>query len=232
MEGYPLTEFSSYDNISCSTSIYPLMESMGNVKVESWLPIITMKEELINHMKEDVTSDIQLDKDEETHLDGTSNLIIKFMEQFKNQLNKMNEAEVRMQKALIENQKDIDILTTFVEFLNKINHKCSQNTDKLETDIIKISNEMKDNNNTEAIRDTYILEKKKYHKYLNIIRLLNQMNVGSTCSICLQENVNSYFNPCGHTACSTCCEKNSNFNDNNCPLCRKYIQGVHKLYFT
>jgi len=144
----------------------------------------------------------------------------------------MNDAETKMKNALVENQKDIDILTTFVEFLNKINNKCSQNTETLEKDILSISNEMKENNNTKQLRDKYILEKRKFNKYLNILQLLNQMNVGSTCSICLQDNVNSYFNPCGHTACSKCCEKNSDFNNNNCPLCRKYIQSVHKLYFT
>ena len=59
MEGYPLTEFSDYDNVT-GTSTYSLMESMGNVKGISWLPIITMKEELINHMKDDFTNDIKL----------------------------------------------------------------------------------------------------------------------------------------------------------------------------
>jgi len=231
MEGYPINGLSSYDNISCSTSTDSIMASMCNVTPGSWVPIITMKEELINHMKEDLTTDDLIDTEEESYLEGTSYLIIKFMQRFNSQLNTMNEAEVTMKNTLIENQKDIDTLTTFVEFLGKVNHKCSQNTDKLEKDIIKISNEIKKNNNMKAVRDTYILEKKKYHKNLNIIRLLNQMNVGSTCSICLQDNVNSYFNPCGHTACSTCCEKNSGISD-NCPLCRTYIQGVHKLYFT
>ena len=67
---------------------------------------------------------------------------------------------------------------------------------------------MKENNNMKQLRDRYLLEKKKFHKYLNIIQLLNQMNVGSTCSICLQDNVDSYFNPCGHTGCQKCMSKN------------------------
>ena len=54
------------------------------------------------------------------------------------------------------------------------------------------------------------------------------MNVGSTCSICLCENVTSYFNPCGHTACESCIDRNK---DNTCPLCRADIRNTHKLYF-
>ena len=231
MEGYPLTEFSDYDNVTCS-STYSLMESIGNVQGVTWLPIITMKEELINHMKDDISNDIKLDEEEETYLDGTSNLIIKFMERFREQHKLMNNAEGDMKRIIRENQKDIEILSTFVNFLSKINEKCNQDTSEIQTNILKISNELKDANQMKEARDHYILEKKKFRKYLNIIQLLNQMNVGSTCSICLQDNVNSYFNPCGHTACSKCCEKNGSMNDNNCPLCRTCIQSVHKLYFT
>ena len=231
MEGYPLTEFSDYDNVTCS-STYSLMESMGNVQGVTWLPIITMKEELINHMKDDISNDIKLDEEEETYLDGTSNLIIKFMERFREQHKLMNNAEGDMKRIIRENQKDIEILSTFVNFLSKINEKCNQDTSELQKDILKISNEMKSSNEMKETRDTYILEKKKFHKYLNLIGLLNQMNVGSTCSICLQDNVDSYFNPCGHTSCSKCCKRNRDFNGDNCPLCRKDIRSIHKLYFT
>ena len=234
MEGHSLDNYCPYlnydNNTTCSSET--IMEDMGNVKGTTWLPIITMKENLINHMKDDFNNDIKLDEEEEKYLDGTSNLIIQFMERFKKQQTKMDESEVRMNKVIQENQKDIEILTTFIDFLSKINEKCDQDISPIQSDILKISNKMMSSNDMKKTRDTYILEKKKFHKYLNIIGLLNQMNVGSTCSICLQDNVDSYFNPCGHTACSTCCKKNSDYNDNNCPLCRKDIRSVHKLYFT
>ena len=78
------------------------------------------------------------------------------------------------------------------------------------------------------------LHSKKFHKHLNIIKLINQMNVGSTCSICFQDNVDSYFNPCGHTACSKCMSKTGEFYDDDhrpCPLCRKQVMSIHKLFF-
>jgi len=208
------------------------MDPMGNIKGTTWLPIITMKEELINLMKDDISNDIKLVEEDEEYINHTSNHIINFMERFRQQQNIMDNAEDDMKRIIKENQKDIEILSTFVTFLSRINEKCNQDTSDLQTNILKISNEMKEANQMKGARNKYILEKKKFHRYLSIIQLLNQMNVGSTCSICLQDNVNSYFNPCGHTACSKCCEKNGSMNDNNCPLCRTYIQSVHKLYFT
>jgi len=231
MEGCPFLPFSDYNELSGS-STYSLMDNMGNVEGVTWLPIITMKEELINHMKEDISNDINLEAEDETYLNDTSNNIIDFMERFKEQQKSMDNAEDAMKRLLMENKKDIEILSTFVSFLSKINDKCNKDTSNLQAELLKISSEMKEASKMKEARDKYILEKKTFRKYLNIIRLLNQMNVGSTCSICLQDNVNSYFNPCGHTACANCCEKNSAMNDNNCPLCRTYIQHVHKLYFT
>ena len=95
MTGFPLndTNFSmcpsSYQNFDYLSTCSPesVMENMGNVKGITWLPIITMREELINHMKDDFQNDITLDEEEEKYLDGTSNLIIKFIDRFNSQLN-------------------------------------------------------------------------------------------------------------------------------------------------
>ena len=90
MDGYSSGNYSPYqnydNNVTCSSE--SIMENMGNVKGITWLPIITMKEDLINHMKDDFTNDIKLDEEEERYLDDTSNHIIQFMERFKKQLKK------------------------------------------------------------------------------------------------------------------------------------------------
>ena len=102
LQGYPLIE---YENITCSGTCDPTytmttldnMVSFENVK---WNPIISIKEELVNHMKENITNDIQLDIEEEKYLEGTSNLLIKFMERFQQQQTRMNIAENKMKQAL------------------------------------------------------------------------------------------------------------------------------------
>ena len=237
MEGCPIhdyTNLSSYANFNNEITCSPesIIQDLGNsTTVKSWLPMITMKEELINHMKDDVVT-IKLDDEEENYLEGLSNRIITFIDALKTQQSTMDEAEKIMKQTILENQKDIQVFTTFIEFLSKISRQTNKDIEPIQTQINKVCEDIQTNSKMKEVRDQYIYEKQKFHKYLNIVKLLNQMNVGSTCSICLQENVNSYFNPCGHTACNKCCEKNNDYNDNCCPLCRSSIHSVHKLYFS
>ena len=73
-------------------------------------------------------------------------------------------------------------------------------------------------------------------KYLDIIKYLNKTNLGNTCSICLTNNVDIYFNPCGHTICNECYKKqvetsNSQDMENKCVFCRETIFNTNKLYY-
>ena len=234
MEGCPLSDFNNlttaYNESICSPE--SIMDGLGNVKGITWLPVIAMKEELINHMKEDsITDDISFSK-----VDELSDSLIEFMKDFNGYKNSMDEAEKKMKFAIDSNQKDIEVIQTFIEFLSKIDPQISKsNTSDLQTQITNICKDITNNSNIKEMKDNYIKEKMKFHKHLNIIKLINQMNVGSTCSICLQDNVDSYFNPCGHTACSNCMSKTGEFYDDNhrpCPLCRKQVISIHKLFFT
>jgi len=230
MEGCPLSDFNNlttaYNENICSPE--SIMDGLGNVKGITWLPVIAMKEELINHMKEDsITDDISFSK-----VDELSDSLIEFMKDFNGYKNSMDEAEKKMKFAIDSNQKDIEVIQTFIEFLSKIDPQISKsNTSDLQTQITNICKDITNNSNIKEMKDNYIKEKMKFHKHLNIIKLINQMNVGSTCSICLQDNVDSYFNPCGHTACSLCIRKSIE-NERPCPLCRKQVVSIHKLFFT
>ena len=233
MEGYPLNEFNNtsfYQNYNNESTCSPesIMDELGNVKGITWLPLIAMKEELINHMKEDsIADDIPFSK-----IDELSDSLIEFMKDFNGYKNSMDEAERKMKFAIDSNQKDIEVIQTFIDFLSKIDPQITEsNTSDLQTQITNICKDIINNSNIKEMKDNYIKEKMKFHKHLNIIKLINQMNVGSTCSICLQDNVDSYFNPCGHTACSKCMEKYTEY-DRPCPLCRKQVRSIHKLFFT
>ena len=233
MEGCPLDDFDKltpdYNESTCSPE--SIMDELGNVKGITWLPLIAMKEELINHMKEDsIADDIPFSK-----IDELSDSLIEFMKDFNGYKNSMDEAERKMKFAIDSNQKDIEVIQTFIDFLSKIDPQITEsNTSDLQTQITNICNDIINNSNIKEMKDNYIKEKMKFHKHLNIIKLINQMNVGSTCSICFQDNVDSYFNPCGHTACSKCMSKTGEFYDDDhrpCPLCRKQVISIHKLFF-
>jgi len=230
MEGCPLSNFSPSSNFTGSNYETPdsIMENMGTTRGHDWLPLLTMKEELINHMKEDIT----VSSSDNALLDDLSTNIIQFMKDFNKQKDRMDKAEEDMKRTIEETQKDIMIITTFIEFLSKISNQTDKDMEPIQVQINLICKDIQNTSKMNEMKNTYLLEKNKFHKHLNIIKLLNQMNVGSTCSICLQDNVDSYFNPCGHTACSNCCTQNSDFNEHKCPLCRGYIRDIHKLYFT
>ena len=77
-------------------------------------------------------------------------------------------------------------------------------------------------------------------QYLDVIKYLNKCNVGNTCSLCLTNNVDTYFNPCGHTTCDDCLKKlrDENIHELNtlnqelkCPFCRKDVYDTKKLYY-
>ena len=117
MEGYPLTSFGNY-NISCSNDVSIFHNS--DIQAVSWLPLITMKEELINHIKDTSINDIQLDETEQSFLDNVSNTMIEFMKKFKTQLERMNQAEKKMKDAMNKNNKNIDKLSTIIPFLETL----------------------------------------------------------------------------------------------------------------
>jgi hypothetical protein len=231
MNGFPLNEYDyGYQNITCSTS--EIMDQMGNVVGETWMPLISMKEELINHMKDStINMDVSFPK-----LDELSTSIITFMKEFNTYKKSMDAAEEQMKQTIETNKKDIKIIETFIEFLNNISNQTNKDISSIQSQINNICDDIKNTSRIKECKEIYIEEKIKFNKYLNIIKLLNQMNVGSTCSMCLQDNVDSYFNPCGHTACSTCIKKNeaynSVYNRSSCPLCRKEVITTHKLFFT
>ena len=52
-----------------------------------------------------------------------------------------------------------------------------------------------------------------------------------TCSICMFEKINTLILPCRHFACCFPCSNVLRNNDNKCPICRKVVLEIVKLYF-
>ena len=134
-------------------------------------------------------------------------------------------------------QSDIEKVSDFKEFAYSINTKYKDlDTDKLNENILEISKKIKDSHD-----DKTKLEYLKQNHILNLylykfIREINSCNNGSTCNLCLQRQVDTFMEPCGHTGCSECIEilKNRSGGEYNCNcfICRKNVIKFHKLYFT
>ena len=152
-------------------------------------------------------------------------------------------------------QKDLDIaykkyndcVNTTQGNIQKINNSiqliktCAKeyDNDSSTKDIIdSLKNYIKtiDNNNKlNTAKCEYISKRKLLNRHLYLINTINNWNTSSICPICITDKVDSYCNPCGHTACRKCLDKSSNIinntNHNKCPICREHVMDIRKLYF-
>jgi hypothetical protein len=60
----------------------------------------------------------------------------------------------------------------------------------------------------------------------DIYGILKHTNIGHVCPICLQNEVNTFCNPCGHCFCSKC------MTHTYCYICRTRINKMQPLYFS
>ena len=108
-----------------------------------------------------------------------------------------------------ENKKDITLIQTFLDFVMNLKESTDEEvvSDTFKGEIVKVCDNVKENNSFKEVKSEYDKIKKNYLKYLKTLSLINNLNVGNLCSICIQNTVTSYYNPCGHTTCETCKER-------------------------
>lgn len=245
MEGYPI-----YDNsTTCTTTDYyapygditkqsteEILENMGSLRCTTFHTMIEMKESLIQAMRDTPgemnpgeTNPVETNPDEQDeYIERVSDTFIEFMKQFNESRERLTLCEMNMKLAIDENKHHIQTLTKFIDFIKELTLEPKQSNPIIQ-EINQVNDTLRKQNKIELRKQEYLSEKKIYSKYLSILQLINQMNTGSTCSICLTNNVDTYFIPCGHTTCSDCNQRNQSL---KCPLCRKKIMKSKKLYFT
>lgn len=134
---------------------------------------------------------------------------------------------------------NIKKLESSIVFMKSFETEYKNNDENLK-DIINKLNEyssiIKDNDNLLKIKDKYLSKRKELHSYLYFIQKLNKWNTSAICPICITNRIDSYCNPCGHTACNECLTRNNiinnnSYNSNKCPICREYINEIRKLFF-
>ena len=100
----------------------------------------------------------------------------------------------------------------------------------------------------EELFNNLTLDKQNYIKYLNtfirtlkinIIMLQKKLDILKNklknkdltiCSICMEEQIDCAFIPCGHTFCNKCILKISNNSIFRCFLCRNEVFQFLKIY--
>ena len=118
------------------------------------------------------------------------------------------------------------------------NNNNNNNDNSLKEIIIRLndySQKITENDKLKESKNKYIQKRKELNSYLYFIQNINEWNIANMCPICLTTKIDTYCNPCGHTFCKTCLDKNpsnseNNFNSSKCPICREYISEMRKLY--
>ena len=126
-----------------------------------------------------------------------------------------------------------------IQFMKKLedDYKIDDSVKDIVEKMNEYSKKLLENNKMKVSKEKYIEKRKELNSYLYFIQKLNKWNTSSICPICITSKIDSYCNPCGHTACKKCLERRPSNNSNNlnnsnkCPICREYIMEIRKLFF-
>ena len=165
---------------------------------------------------------------------------------------------------LIEEYKKI-ICETYIS-LNESKEKLNVNKEKYSLFLDQINKVLKSiekiNNSSEPSEEDLVFKKilmsklKGYSQFLNleelqqqveqlesefkslsnVLKSVNSIQVACMCPLCLDNKVEYFLFPCGHTVCGKCNNKNklsnqlSNQNKKLCFYCRTEIQSIKTLY--
>jgi hypothetical protein len=149
----------------------------------------------------------------------------------------LEEYHLKYQEVVKKTKENVDKIECSIQFIKTCN-KEYESDEKIKSIIDSLNEYIKtinENDKLKEVKEEYIQKRKLINKHLYLINTINKLNVSAICPICLTDKIDSYCNPCGHTACKKCLDKNSsivnNVNNNKCPICREYITDIRKLYF-
>lgn len=108
--------------------------------------------------------------------------------------------------------------------LNKVNLGiCKSITEEEFKNIYRNRFGVVNGNNETIVHVQKVNPKQKYE----IKQKINIVHVQKKCSVCLEEERNIVFVPCGHMCCCDYCAKRCG---NICPVCRQPVALIQKIY--
>ena len=227
----PLDMFSSMNNIG--NNITEPVCIANNLTEES----IQIRDNLLNILnnKEILPIDDPDFKDEE--IDDIVSKLKGFGENFDTLQKDLDDAQEKYQEYFKTTQINIKKINDSIQLIETCN-KEYENDEKVKSIVDSLVDYIKtidENDKLSEYKSEYIQKRKLLNRHIYLMNKINNWNTSAICPICITDKVDSYCNPCGHTACRKCLDKTSNIinniNHNKCPICREHIMDIRKLYF-
>jgi len=200
-----------------------------------------LKNELYSYLQGNLIAEDKYDTEEfkgtKKDIDASLETVATTMGKFRAQRDKVHKLEDKYHRALQVTDTSISKVTDFIDFLHVLDVKHDDVEEDTLTDIIKsikrLGDAIKGSSQIKAAQHEYETELYALKYYIqHFLKPLNGGNIGSTCSLCLQKPVDTFLDPCGHTACSGCIEKVHDEFHSNCFICRTKIARSRKIYFS
>jgi hypothetical protein len=242
---YSQVNNSMYDNATCfidepSTIIYnsePILQISGSdqfvFKENMSNTIINIKSEILNELMVKEINASSVDPVISEFIINASSIIHKYKLE---QINMIN-LENNYRNEIDRTQKSINILESYLDISLKIESQyinssdTKDNIDSILLNINNIVNNIKDNHSLKKAKKDYIDSRLKMLSYFEFVKFINKDNIGTTCSLCFANQVDSFIGPCGHTMCNSCKVTLDIKNYNNCIFCRQEIEFVKPLFY-
>lgn len=191
-------------------------------------------------------------KDEK--IDNLLNEIKLHLEQFDKIQEELSVLDEELKKEITSMNNKINKLEGVIDFILKLDFSDKEEEDddlqikQLIENIKKVSEKISKTEKFEEVKKKYASKRKELNKYIYLLTKLNSLNISNRCLICLDSTIDHYLDPCGHTMCKTCIEKNMRMNNRlnilneqmnietirnygtKCPVCRVTINEVRKLF--
>mgnify|MGYP001335729125 CR=1 FL=1 len=217
------TEFSNIEPICVQQKIYNKSIEIKDLLIDSLQGV-----EILNINNTDYKNE-EIDKIIET--------IDSFYPKFMKLQDELDDLNINYNKELKHTKNDIIKIKSSIKFMEQMeeDYKLDESIRDIINKLNDYSKRILENNKLKNAKDMYIKKRKELNSYLYFIQKLNRWNTTSICPICITNRIDSYCNPCGHTACKNCLERKpstpNNINNNKCPICREYISEIRKLFF-
>jgi hypothetical protein len=210
------------------------ISTLNNITDES----IQIRENLLNTMNNSHVIHIDDSEFVDKEIDDIILKLKEFSKSFDSLQKDLDKSLSIYNESLKETKEDINKINSSINFIKTCNPINPSGTDEKVKQIIEslkdYIQEIGENNKLKIAKEDYLQKRKLLNRHIYLINSINCWNVSAICPICITDKIDSYCNPCGHTACRSCLDKNSNIinnvNHNRCPICREHVMDIRKLY--